>query len=147
MQLPLGASGPSDPICDRVQAPKPTDFDYLLQQVYSASYPAAFVFNCQMGRGRTTTGMVITSMALLKRQGVLNRALAQPAIGGGPTAAAEPAPPDTGAAAAEPAWFKEGLERSLQSQVRRAARLLNACGAMAPRHTARHAANACRPSR
>lgn len=29
--------------------------------------PPAIVFNCQMGRGRTTTGMVIASMILLRR--------------------------------------------------------------------------------
>lgn len=105
--------------CTCLQAPKPTDFDYLLQQVHSARQPAAFVFNCQMGRGRTTTGMVITSMCLLQLNGVLDQALAEPASNNG--AAAAPAdldPPGDSAASAEPTWFKEGLERSLQSQAR-----------------------------
>ncbi|KAI0330242.1 hypothetical protein GY45DRAFT_1323965 [Cubamyces sp. BRFM 1775] len=43
------------------QAPLPGALSQLLQRVRSglqSSEPADFIFNCQMGRGRTTTGMV-----------------------------------------------------------------------------------------
>lgn len=44
------------PITDE-QAPIPLVFDELVE---NTSKNSTFVFNCQMGRGRTTTGMVIT---------------------------------------------------------------------------------------
>ncbi|CAI5507986.1 unnamed protein product [Closterium sp. Naga37s-1] len=48
------------------QPPKSRDFDALATTISSAGPHSAFVFNCQMGRGRTTTGTVIASLVLLR---------------------------------------------------------------------------------
>ncbi|GJP69891.1 hypothetical protein CLOP_g893 [Closterium sp. NIES-67] len=48
------------------QPPKSRDFDALATTISSAGPHAAFVFNCQMGRGRTTTGTVIAALVLLR---------------------------------------------------------------------------------
>lgn len=53
------------PITDG-KAPKSSDFDTLAKNVASASKDTAFVFNCQMGRGRTTTGTVIACLLKLR---------------------------------------------------------------------------------
>jgi hypothetical protein len=45
------------PITDE-QSPEERDFEVLLD-ILETERPAAVVFNCQMGRGRTTTGMVL----------------------------------------------------------------------------------------
>jgi hypothetical protein len=52
------------PITDE-QAPIPKVFDALVERIVHASktkVPSQLMFNCQMGRGRTTTGMVITAL-------------------------------------------------------------------------------------
>lgn len=43
------------PLTDE-KAPKEKDFDKLIKRCWSMPPGAAVVFNCQMGRGRTTTG-------------------------------------------------------------------------------------------
>jgi guanylate kinase len=48
------------PITDE-QSPEERDFEVLLD-ILETERPAAVVFNCQMGRGRTTTGMVLARM-------------------------------------------------------------------------------------
>ncbi|CAM8934542.1 unnamed protein product [Rhodiola kirilowii] len=53
------------PITDG-KAPKSSDFDMLAANIASASRNTAFVFNCQMGRGRTTTGTVIACLLKLR---------------------------------------------------------------------------------
>ncbi|KAH9622269.1 hypothetical protein KSS87_001369 [Heliosperma pusillum] len=53
------------PITDG-KAPKSSDFDTLSKNMASASKDTAFVFNCQMGRGRTTTGTVIACLLKLR---------------------------------------------------------------------------------
>ncbi|XP_047324882.1 paladin-like [Impatiens glandulifera] len=53
------------PITDG-KAPKSSDFDEMAQNISSASKDTAFVFNCQMGRGRTTTGTVIACLLKLR---------------------------------------------------------------------------------
>ncbi|KAL9435401.1 hypothetical protein AB3S75_021637 [Citrus x aurantiifolia] len=53
------------PITDG-KAPKTSDFDMLAVNIASASKDTAFVFNCQMGRGRTTTGTVIACLLKLR---------------------------------------------------------------------------------
>lgn len=55
------------PITDE-QAPLAPSIDTLIHIVYS-NFQDYFVFNCQIGRGRTTTGMVICSMALTFKRG------------------------------------------------------------------------------
>lgn len=50
---------------------------------------SAFIFNCQMGRGRTTTGMVIAACALLHKQGALQAAAAAPGGKAAPSTAPE----------------------------------------------------------
>lgn len=54
------------PVTDE-KAPKEQDFAMLLERLWNAPEGAALVFNCQMGRGRTTTGMIIASLLQLKR--------------------------------------------------------------------------------
>ena len=51
------------PITDE-QAPIPAAFDQLLKLI-ETNPEADYCFNCQMGRGRTTTGMVIVYLYLL----------------------------------------------------------------------------------
>ncbi|KAJ0985221.1 hypothetical protein J5N97_003577 [Dioscorea zingiberensis] len=53
------------PITDG-KAPKSSDFDTIASNISSASKDTAFVFNCQMGRGRTTTGTVIACLLKLR---------------------------------------------------------------------------------
>ncbi|KAK8341064.1 hypothetical protein V6Z12_A08G140900 [Gossypium hirsutum] len=53
------------PITDG-KAPKSSDFDTVAANIASASKDTAFVFNCQMGRGRTTTGAVIACLVKLR---------------------------------------------------------------------------------
>ncbi|XP_027365720.1 paladin-like isoform X2 [Abrus precatorius] len=53
------------PITDG-KAPKSSDFDIMAFNIASASKDTAFVFNCQMGRGRTTTGTVIACLVKLR---------------------------------------------------------------------------------
>ncbi|RCH91776.1 hypothetical protein CU097_012255, partial [Rhizopus azygosporus] len=49
------------PITDE-QAPIPDVFDQLIQRMQEANQGYDIMFNCQMGRGRTTTGMVVASL-------------------------------------------------------------------------------------
>ncbi|KAJ7298358.1 hypothetical protein O6H91_03G019600 [Diphasiastrum complanatum] len=56
------------PITDE-KSPKERDFDLLVQRISRADAGTAFVFNCQMGRGRTTTGMVIATLIHQRRMG------------------------------------------------------------------------------
>ncbi|XP_054802263.1 uncharacterized protein LOC129306004 isoform X2 [Prosopis cineraria] len=53
------------PITDG-KAPKSSDFDTIAANIASASKDTVFVFNCQMGRGRTTTGTVIACLVKLR---------------------------------------------------------------------------------
>ncbi|KAK6941169.1 hypothetical protein RJ641_030700 [Dillenia turbinata] len=48
------------------KAPKSSNFDILAMNISSASKDTAFVFNCQMGIGRTTTGTVIACLLKLR---------------------------------------------------------------------------------
>ena len=45
------------PVTDE-KAPKEADFEQLLQRLWTTPPGTALVFNCQMGRGRTTTGVL-----------------------------------------------------------------------------------------
>eukprot|EP00878_Enallax_costatus_P006221 GHUV01006524.1.p1 GENE.GHUV01006524.1~~GHUV01006524.1.p1 ORF type:complete len:1656 (+),score=579.22 GHUV01006524.1:267-5234(+) len=56
------------PITDE-KAPKDSDFELLIQRLWNVPLDAALVFNCQMGRGRTTTGMAIATLVTLRRLG------------------------------------------------------------------------------
>ncbi|KAG1474862.1 hypothetical protein G6F56_000086 [Rhizopus delemar] len=49
------------PITDE-QAPIPDVFDQLIHRMHEANQGHDILFNCQMGRGRTTTGMVVASL-------------------------------------------------------------------------------------
>jgi len=49
------------PIVDE-KAPTEADFDSLLEQMRSTGDSTACVFNCQMGKGRTTTGMIVACL-------------------------------------------------------------------------------------
>jgi hypothetical protein len=55
------------PITDE-KAPKDDDFEALINRCWSPPKGAALVFNCQMGRGRTTTGTVIGALLYLRAQ-------------------------------------------------------------------------------
>lgn len=54
------------PVTDE-KSPKERDFDLLLRRLANAHPSTALVFNCQMGRGRTTTGMVVACLVHLRR--------------------------------------------------------------------------------
>nr|GMD60850.1 paladin [Ipomoea batatas] len=56
------------PVTDE-KSPKEMDFDILVHKVSQADIKTEIVFNCQMGRGRTTTGMVIATLVYLNRIG------------------------------------------------------------------------------
>ncbi|KAF1002509.1 uncharacterized protein LOC141701120 [Apium graveolens] len=56
------------PITDE-KSPKEQDFDILVQRILQADIETQIIFNCQMGRGRTTTGMVIATLIYLNRIG------------------------------------------------------------------------------
>ncbi|KAJ1425575.1 Protein-tyrosine phosphatase-like [Sesbania bispinosa] len=56
------------PITDE-KSPKELDFDILVQKISQADVKTQIIFNCQMGRGRTTTGMVIATLVYLNRIG------------------------------------------------------------------------------
>ena len=46
----------------RAQAPKCLDCDMIASRCAAADESTALVFNCQMGRGRTTTAMIIAAL-------------------------------------------------------------------------------------
>jgi hypothetical protein len=54
------------PITDE-RAPEEKDFNELLKRLKSITAHDHVVFNCQMGRGRTTTGMVVACMGAVHR--------------------------------------------------------------------------------
>eukprot|EP00210_Caulerpa_lentillifera_P000523 g506.t1 len=54
------------PVTDE-KAPKEIDFDLLIQRCWSQNRNTSLIFNCQMGRGRTTTGMIIASLLHLRQ--------------------------------------------------------------------------------
>ncbi|KAG0479712.1 hypothetical protein HPP92_010570 [Vanilla planifolia] len=56
------------PITDE-KSPKERDFDDLMYRISQTDRDTEYVFNCQMGRGRTTTGMVIATLVYLNRIG------------------------------------------------------------------------------
>uniref|UniRef100_A0A7S3QUH6 Tyrosine specific protein phosphatases domain-containing protein n=1 Tax=Dunaliella tertiolecta TaxID=3047 RepID=A0A7S3QUH6_DUNTE len=56
------------PVTDE-KAPKDNDFEELIQRLWAVPDDAGVVFNCQMGRGRTTTGMIIASLLYLRKMG------------------------------------------------------------------------------
>lgn len=55
------------PVTDE-QPPEIGDFDDILQILKNAPENSLFIFNCQQGRGRTTTGMVIAALWYKKRK-------------------------------------------------------------------------------
>lgn len=56
------------PITDE-KSPKERDFDDLMYRISQVESDTEYIFNCQMGRGRTTTGMVIATLVYLNRIG------------------------------------------------------------------------------
>ncbi|XP_044494094.1 paladin-like isoform X3 [Mangifera indica] len=56
------------PVTDE-KSPKEQDFDILVDKISQANLNTEVIFNCQMGRGRTTTGMVIATLVYLNRIG------------------------------------------------------------------------------
>lgn len=54
------------PVTDE-KAPKEKDFALLMRRLWKPPEGAALIFNCQMGRGRTSTGMIIASTLHLRR--------------------------------------------------------------------------------
>ncbi|KAK7281583.1 hypothetical protein RIF29_09702 [Crotalaria pallida] len=51
------------------KSPKELDFDILVQKISHVDVNTEIIFNCQMGRGRTTTGMVIATLVYFNRIG------------------------------------------------------------------------------
>lgn len=54
------------PITDE-KAPMGDDFEILMRTAWELGESDSIIFNCQMGRGRTTTGMVIACCILLRK--------------------------------------------------------------------------------
>ena len=54
------------PITDE-KAPMGDDFEVLMRNAWELDASDSIIFNCQMGRGRTTTGMVIACCILLRK--------------------------------------------------------------------------------
>lgn len=54
------------PVTDE-KAPMGNDFEILMKKSWEVEDGGAIIFNCQMGRGRTTTGMCIACMILLRK--------------------------------------------------------------------------------
>ena len=54
------------PITDE-KPPEPKDFDQLLGELrtHDPTKGDVYIFNCQMGRGRTTTGTVVAALYVL----------------------------------------------------------------------------------
>ncbi|KAF0697898.1 Aste57867_11430 [Aphanomyces stellatus] len=50
----------------RDNAPENADFELLTKMLHTRSADTAFVFNCQLGRWRTTTAMVVAALAINK---------------------------------------------------------------------------------
>lgn len=63
------------PVTDE-KAPKAVDCDQLIQRCWDVEEDTSMVFNCQMGRGRTTTGMIIASLLYLRRRNVFPKSVA-----------------------------------------------------------------------
>ena len=55
------------PVTDE-KAPKEKDFALLMRRLWKPPEGAALIFNCQMGRGRTSTGMIIASLLQMRRR-------------------------------------------------------------------------------
>ncbi|KIY98140.1 hypothetical protein MNEG_9823 [Monoraphidium neglectum] len=103
------------PITDE-KAPKDSDFEVFVRRLWNVPPSTALIFNCQMGRGRTTTGMIIGCLVLLRRMGAFPAPRGPSEAGGAPApnatngAAAAPLAPTAGALPPVPAWFAEAAE-------------------------------------
>ncbi|KAI8474087.1 MAG: inositol hexakisphosphate-domain-containing protein [Monoraphidium minutum] len=107
------------PITDE-KAPKDSDFEVFVRRLWNVPPSTALIFNCQMGRGRTTTGMIIGCLVLLRRMGAfpLPRGPSDPGFpaGGSPPKRAPmlldgARPPPLPEAA--PAWFGAAADAAL----------------------------------
>ncbi len=104
------------PITDE-KAPKDSDFELFVKRLWNVPPTTALIFNCQMGRGRTTTGMIIGCLVLLRRMGAFPPPLARgpsDAVefsqdGGAAAPALPPTPVETGLPPV-PAWFSLAAE-------------------------------------
>jgi hypothetical protein len=104
-----------------LQAPKDSDFELFVRRLWDVPQSTALVFNCQMGRGRTTTGMIIGCLVLLRRMG----AFPGPKSGGGGGGASPPALAAAGAEAPPPvpAWFSAAPDSAAAAAARGGDRL------------------------
>ncbi len=84
------------PVTDE-RSPKAVDFDTLGHYVTHAPESAALVFNCQMGRGRTTTAMIVASLLQVRERA----AIVAGAASGEPSSHASPP------SFAVPAWAED----------------------------------------
>ena len=104
------------PVTDE-KAPKDADFAALLARAWRPPPGAALVFNCQMGRGRTTTGMVIAALVCLRRRAAELAGATTSDIGGDADQSllALPATPVPGL----PDWWASSAARSRATRPRR----------------------------
>lgn len=109
------------PITDE-KAPKDSDFELLIQRLWNVPLDAALVFNCQMGRGRTTTGMVIATLLTLRRLGAFPVAQPPPTVSP-PTAAIPSRTQQNGSAAVTAANGSGCLQQDGRSASKAAAQL------------------------
>ncbi|GLI60364.1 hypothetical protein VaNZ11_002488 [Volvox africanus] len=89
------------PVTDE-KAPKDSDFDVLISRLWPNLGSSALIFNCQMGRGRTTTGTIIGTLLYLRKLGAFPagaKHMLSGAVDGGEVAALS-----------VPAWFPAAME-------------------------------------
>ncbi|GMH33294.1 hypothetical protein BSKO_01128 [Bryopsis sp. KO-2023] len=125
------------PVTDE-KAPKEVDCEQLIERCWNPPEGAALMFNCQMGRGRTTTGMIIASLLQLWRMGALS--------GNGPIPGASlprwfrPCTPDAQNGSSNSTILKSGMYGVVRSLLRMLSRgkegkhvldsVIDACSAM-----------------
>jgi len=62
------------------QAPKETDCDEIVRRCTAADQSTAFVANCQMGRGRTTTAMILAALVYQRLHPQLRLTVSSPPV-------------------------------------------------------------------
>eukprot|EP00850_Spirogloea_muscicola_P002322 SM000009S23451 [mRNA] locus=s9:35424:44183:- [translate_table: standard] len=98
------------PVTDE-KSPKERDFDLLVHRLAQVDVNTRLLFNCQMGRGRTTTGMVVATLIHLCRTRSLQ---SPPAL----AVAHSESPRKSFAAFRDGFWSEEGHQKAVEENLR-----------------------------
>eukprot|EP00850_Spirogloea_muscicola_P022112 SM000277S10347 [mRNA] locus=s277:33301:42396:- [translate_table: standard] len=98
------------PVTDE-KSPKERDFDLLVHRLAQVDVNTRLLFNCQMGRGRTTTGMVVATLIHLCRTRSLQ---SPPAL----AVAHSESPRKSFAAFKDDFWTEEGHQKAVEEKLR-----------------------------